>query len=181
MGAEETTHFLAQRKRGWPLSTLFLDTAALPPLATTPPSAGTSGDRPCADPPADYCMQPAAKAERGPIATSGPSLLVCHRTRLFLQTKSIRFSPLAAAQLLTILSGPETLNLLFLISRNSPQQLGVVSPELRASKLDVLGFEFEMGLVPHAQDEARTKGVSRHPLSPLPPCGRGRIPKPCSR
>ena len=29
MGAEEATHFLAQRKRGWPLSTLFLDTAAL--------------------------------------------------------------------------------------------------------------------------------------------------------
>jgi len=110
MGAEEATHFLAQRKRGWPLSTLFLDTTALPPLATTPPSAGTNGDRPRADPPADYCMQPIAKAERGPIATSGPSLLVCHRTRRFLQTKSIRFSPLAAAQPLTILSGPETLN-----------------------------------------------------------------------
>src|SRR5208337_4128895 len=78
MGAEETTHFLAQRKRGWPLSTLFLDTAALPPLATTPPSAGTSGVRPCADPPADYCMQPTAKTERGPIATSGPSLLDVH-------------------------------------------------------------------------------------------------------
>src|SRR5208337_1527431 len=46
----------------------------------------------------DYCMQPTAKTERGPIATSGPSLLVCHRTRRFLQTKSIRFSPLAAAQ-----------------------------------------------------------------------------------
>ncbi len=55
-------------------------------------------------------MQPTAKTERGPIATSGPSLLVCHRTRRFLQTKSIRFSPLAAAQPLTILSGPETLN-----------------------------------------------------------------------
>jgi adenine-specific DNA-methyltransferase len=30
---------------------------------------------------------------------------------------------------------------------------------LRVSKVDVLGFEFEMGLVPHAQDEARAKGV----------------------
>ncbi|PJI42200.1 site-specific DNA-methyltransferase [Ferrovibrio sp.] len=32
--------------------------------------------------------------------------------------------------------------------------------KLRISKLDIIGFEFEMGIVPHAQDEARTKGVS---------------------
>jgi len=32
--------------------------------------------------------------------------------------------------------------------------------KLRVSKLDIIGFEFEMGLVPHAQDEARTKGVA---------------------
>ena len=32
--------------------------------------------------------------------------------------------------------------------------------KLRVSKLDILGFEFEMGLVPHAQDEARSKGVN---------------------
>ena len=32
--------------------------------------------------------------------------------------------------------------------------------KLRVSKLDILGFEFEMGLVPHAQDEARAKGVA---------------------
>ena len=32
--------------------------------------------------------------------------------------------------------------------------------KLRVSRADVLGFEFEMGLVPHAQDEARAKGVS---------------------
>lgn len=31
--------------------------------------------------------------------------------------------------------------------------------KLRVSKVDIIGFEFEMGLVPHAQDEARTKGV----------------------
>lgn len=31
--------------------------------------------------------------------------------------------------------------------------------KMRVSRLDVLGFEFEMGLVPHAQDEARAKGV----------------------
>lgn len=32
--------------------------------------------------------------------------------------------------------------------------------KLRISKLDILGFEFEMGLVPHVQDEARLKGVN---------------------
>lgn len=32
--------------------------------------------------------------------------------------------------------------------------------KLRISKLDILGFEFEMGIVPHAQDEARGKGVN---------------------
>ena len=32
--------------------------------------------------------------------------------------------------------------------------------KLRVSKLDIIGFEFEMGLVPHAQDEARAKGVA---------------------
>lgn len=32
--------------------------------------------------------------------------------------------------------------------------------KLRVSRVDVLGFEFEMGLVPHAQDEARTKGIA---------------------
>jgi adenine-specific DNA-methyltransferase len=32
--------------------------------------------------------------------------------------------------------------------------------KLRVSRADVLGFEFEMGLVPHAQDEAKVKGVN---------------------
>ena len=32
--------------------------------------------------------------------------------------------------------------------------------KLSVSKVDVLGFEFEMGLAPHAQDEARAKGVA---------------------
>ncbi len=31
--------------------------------------------------------------------------------------------------------------------------------KLRLTKLDIIGFEFEMGLVPHAQDEARANGV----------------------
>jgi adenine-specific DNA-methyltransferase len=32
--------------------------------------------------------------------------------------------------------------------------------KLRVSRVDVLGFEFEMGIVPHAQDQARKRGVS---------------------
>ncbi len=65
------------------------------------------------DPPADSCMQPTAelvRTKRDPISTSTPFISVCHRNRRFLQTKSIRFSPLAAAQPLTILSWPEALN-----------------------------------------------------------------------
>ncbi len=66
-----------------------------------------------ADPPAGSCMQPTAElrqTERDPISTSTPSISVCHRNRRFVQTKSIRFSPLAAAQPLTILSWPEALD-----------------------------------------------------------------------
>ncbi len=77
----------------------------LPPLATRHYLLRPS--------PAGYCMQPTAelgKTERDPISTSTPSISVCHRNRRFLQTKSIRFSPLAAAQPLTILSWPEALN-----------------------------------------------------------------------
>jgi DNA modification methylase len=32
--------------------------------------------------------------------------------------------------------------------------------KMRVTRCDLLGFEFEMGLLPHAQDEARAKGVS---------------------
>ena len=32
--------------------------------------------------------------------------------------------------------------------------------KLSVSRVDVLGFEFEMGIVPHAQDQARTRGVN---------------------
>ena len=90
-----------------------------------------------------------AKTERGPISTSGPSIFSMSPNQAIPADKSIRFSPLAAAQPLTILSWPEALNasgsrracrmaisrnacslLLSLISRNSPKQLGMVSPEL---------------------------------------------------
>jgi hypothetical protein len=32
--------------------------------------------------------------------------------------------------------------------------------KLRVNRVDLLGFEFEMGIVPHAQDQARAKGVN---------------------
>jgi adenine-specific DNA-methyltransferase len=32
--------------------------------------------------------------------------------------------------------------------------------KLRMSRVDVLGFEFEMGIVPHAQDQARARGIN---------------------
>jgi adenine-specific DNA-methyltransferase len=32
--------------------------------------------------------------------------------------------------------------------------------KLRVSRVDVIGFEFEMGIVPHAQDQARTRGIN---------------------
>jgi DNA modification methylase len=32
--------------------------------------------------------------------------------------------------------------------------------KLRVSRVDLLGFEFEMGIVPHAQDQARAKGIT---------------------
>jgi adenine-specific DNA-methyltransferase len=32
--------------------------------------------------------------------------------------------------------------------------------KLKVSRVDLLGFEFEMGIVPHAQDQARAKGVN---------------------
>src|SRR5208283_5405563 len=88
-------------------------TGHYPHAPRSTPHAGTSGVRPCADPPAGYCMQPTAelvRTGRDPISTSTPSISVCHRNRRFVQTKSIRFSPLAAAQPLTILSWPEALN-----------------------------------------------------------------------
>ena len=55
--------------------------------------------------PAGYCLTPTTempKTERGPIATSGPSISVCHRTRRFLRTNRSVSSPLAVVHRLTI-------------------------------------------------------------------------------
>ena len=49
------------------------------------------------------------KNRTGPDLDEHPSISLCHRNRRFLQTKSIRFFPLAAAQPLAILSRPEAL------------------------------------------------------------------------
>src|SRR5208283_487039 len=51
-----------------------------------------------------------AKTERGPISMSGPSTFSMSPNRATLAEKSNRFSSLAAAQPLNILSRPETLN-----------------------------------------------------------------------
>ena len=46
------------------------------------------------------------------------------------------------------------------VTQSQVHEAVAAARKLRVSKLDVLGFEFEMGLVPHAQDEARSKGVN---------------------
>jgi len=69
-----------------------------------------TGHRPS---PAGYCLTPTAelsKTERGPISTSGPSVLSMSPNRTIPSVKSNFSSPLAAAQPLTILSWLEALN-----------------------------------------------------------------------
>lgn len=46
------------------------------------------------------------------------------------------------------------------VTQSQVHEAVVAAKKLKISRVDVLGFEFEMGLVPHAQDEARAKGVS---------------------
>jgi len=63
--------------------------------------------------PAGYCLTltpDLSKTERGPISMSDPSTLSMSPNQATLAEKSIRFSPLAAAPPLNILSRPETLN-----------------------------------------------------------------------
>ncbi len=75
----------------WPLTTGYCSRATGHyPLATrpTPPSAGTSGVRSCANPPPLASLSPTVglpKTERDPIST-GPPILLCHRTKRFLRT-----------------------------------------------------------------------------------------------
>ena len=71
----------------WPLAPVFS------PLATTfPPSARPAGSgRAQTLPRWILCHQPheLSKAERGPISTSSPTILVCHRTTRFLRTNQM--------------------------------------------------------------------------------------------
>lgn len=46
------------------------------------------------------------------------------------------------------------------VTQSQVHEAVAAAQKLKVSRVDVLGFEFEMGLVPHAQDEARAKGVS---------------------
>ena len=89
------------------------------------------------------------KDRTGPDLHERPSTLSMSPNQATLAEKSIRFSSLAAAQPLNILSRPETLKasgsrracrrpsaampVLSLISPSSPKQLGMVSPELPSS------------------------------------------------
>ena len=83
------------------------------PIPRPSPQAGTSGVGSCADP-----SPPATAIHRqtdwqrpnGPDLDDRPLSSVCHRTRRFLRKNQFVSSPLAAAQPLTILSWPETLN-----------------------------------------------------------------------
>src|SRR5271157_1381553 len=63
--------------------------------------------------PAGCCHPPTpelAKTERGPISTAGPFLFIMSPNRAIASGESNFSSPLTAAQPLTILSWPETLN-----------------------------------------------------------------------
>jgi len=46
------------------------------------------------------------------------------------------------------------------VTQGQVQEAVEAARKLRVTRIDVLGFEFEMGLVPHACDEARAKGVA---------------------
>ena len=46
------------------------------------------------------------------------------------------------------------------VTQSQVEEAVAACRKLKISKCDILGFEFEMGLVPHAQDEAKHKGVA---------------------
>jgi len=117
--AQGATHFLAPGKRGWPpMSTWPLFSRTMPPAPRQTPHAS----RPTPDQRGEvvrrpfhtgYCLTPTAdlvKTEWGPISTNDSSIFGMSPNQATPAEKPIRFSPLAAAQPLNILSRPETLN-----------------------------------------------------------------------
>ena len=69
----------------WPLFSRLTPHASRP----TPPTPDQRGQVVRRPSPAGYCLPPTAelaKTERGPIATSGPPISVCHQTGRFLRT-----------------------------------------------------------------------------------------------
>jgi len=133
----------------WPLTSGHCYPATRHDLPAVRQTSGIGLRRPT---PAGFCLPQTAglpKTERGPISTSGPSLFSMSPNQAIVMKKTILFFPLAVAQLLTVLSWPlrsmppapgvpagwlsvamPVFSLVFLISRNSPKQLGMVSPEL---------------------------------------------------
>ena len=45
------------------------------------------------------------------------------------------------------------------VTQSQVHEAVTAAQKLKISRVDLLGFEFEMGLVPYVQDEARAKGV----------------------
>src|SRR5271166_2118244 len=143
--AEGATHFLAPGQRG--CSTVPLATVLPPPAPRPTPGPAGSG-RAQTLPPA-YCMQPTAeltKVEQDPISTSGASIFSMSPNQAIPTEKLIRFFPTRRRPTVdhSLVAGgaqgqwlqaclpdglkPQCLlSLLFPISRNSPQQLGMVS------------------------------------------------------
>ena len=117
--------------------------------------------------PAGYCLTPTvelAKTKRGPIATSGPFFLVRHRIGPSPTEKSIRFSPLSAARLLTSRPRPEALDAIC----SGPACRMAIS-RMRALSLSPKKIRCTVGLIEfRVYDEARVNSrwsVSRSPSS----------------
>ena len=111
----------------------------------TPHQRGQAVSRPS---PAGYCHPPTTeltKTERDPISTSGPSLFSMSQSRAICSDKSIRFSPLAAAQPLNIPSWPEALN-----AKRAEEATHFLAPRKRGWLLS-----------PHGRCPSRDESVSK--------------------
>ena len=148
------THFLARGKRGWPQRPPGHCSPAPRSTPHAPRRLNRRGQVVRRSSPAGYCPTPTTempKTERGPISTSGPSIKYvtepgdsCGQINPFLP---IRRQPTVDHSLVgggaqrhalraCLPDGqkPQCLfshcSSLFLVSRNSPKRLGMVSPEL---------------------------------------------------
>ena len=129
---------------------------------------------------AGYFLTPTAElpnVERGSVSTSDPSILGMSQNQAIRTEKIIRFSPLAAARPLNILSRPESqtsvapgapagwpsaaVPALSMICPSSPKQLAMVSPELQITRLSRSSKR---------RDARRSMPTSRTKSMPVPSC-----------